>query len=129
MTKDKVTIYEYLAINVPDEAHDVINTLGSYKRAKNSLELVGQLKHFVRRNKEDGLKLLAEIHPDRELIEMTCSSCKVLQEKNNEYSNVIGNSTKSDKDNSQINRENISFSKMAVFSGFLLIALALVTKK
>jgi|TARA_R110000744_G_scaffold157313_3_gene273049 hypothetical protein len=127
---NKITIYEYLAINVPDESHKAINTLGNYKRAKDGYELIGQLKHFVRSHKEDGLKVLSEIHPDKELIELSCNSCKKLQEKNNNFSNLVEESKKpKEKDNSKINQENLSFSKMAVFGGFLLIALALITKK
>ncbi|MEN8882715.1 MAG: hypothetical protein ABF244_00580 [Flavobacteriaceae bacterium] len=131
MKRNDITIYEYLAVNVPNESHEVINTLGRYKRAKDSLELVSQLKHFVRNHKEDGLKALAEIHPDRELLEMNCKSCKNLQEKNIEYSNIIGDKKNTEEKKPKVNdnEDKLSLSKMAFFGGFMLIALALITKK
>ena len=103
--------------------------MGRYKRAKDGLELVKQLKHFVRKHKEDGLNALADIHPDKELLQMNCTSCKNLQEKNIEYTNIIGDSKKENAGDNKELKEATSLSKMAFFGGFIIIALALITKK
>jgi hypothetical protein len=64
-----ITIYEYLACNVPSECQ---NLLSRYDVPPVSTveELTENLKAYVRVQGEDGLKDLADIHPDKELIEL-----------------------------------------------------------
>ena len=76
----KITVYKYLATNVPADVHFVLNRFSSYRKARNTEELEYQIKDFVKTYGENGLKALSEIHPDRELISVDCHNCKQKEE-------------------------------------------------
>ena len=62
-----ITLYEYLAYNVPSECQDLLSRY-DIPNAQNEDELTENLKQFVRVYKEDALEMLSEIHPDKDLI-------------------------------------------------------------
>lgn len=65
-----ITIYDYLASKRPQESFDVLLATGKsvpYPRTTN--QLAQMLKQFVQMGGEDALLVLAQIHPDKELIE------------------------------------------------------------
>jgi hypothetical protein len=138
----KTTMYRYLAERVPADVHFVLNKYSRYDKARNPDELEYQIKDFVNNYGDNGLKAIAEIHPDRDLIELSCVSCKSkddaisqLQNQNTlvdslasqSYFNAIGN-TQSD----SISEERV-VNKMAVntavIGGFVLMGIALMLKK
>ena len=132
----KITFYEYLATNVPSDAHFTINKFGSYRKARSPKELEYQLKNFVKNFGENGLNALAEIHPDRKLLEVNCSSCK--EEKSNfsgndaqltnmpsRFVNVTGSTGNED----YLRQQQINYSSMLVFGGMALLGVALIIRK
>ena len=62
-----ITLYEYLAYNVPNECQDLLSRY-DIPSAQNEDELTSNLKQFVRVYREDALEQLSEIHPDKDLI-------------------------------------------------------------
>ena len=62
-----ITLYEYLAYNVPSECQDLLSRY-DIPTAQNEDELTSNLKQFVRVYREDALEQLSEIHPDKDLI-------------------------------------------------------------
>lgn len=124
----KISIYEYYANNCPSDAFNVINKNGSYSKPQSSEELVEQLKDYVNKNGEKGLLALAKVHPDAELVKMTCS-CKTKKiETKDKFSNVSGSESR----NSNIPdsaKDQINLSKMMIFGGFILVGIALIMKK
>jgi len=123
----QITIYEYIATNVPSDAHFVINNYGGgYKRARNVKELQGQLKDFVKKNGKEGLIALAEIHPDKELISLVDTEKSNFNDSEQlpKFSNATGDSVITQKDN-----EQLSYSKILILGGFLLLGIAIITKK
>jgi len=62
-----ITLYEYLAYNVPSECQDLLSRY-DIPNAQNEDELTSNLKQFVRVYREDALEQLSEIHPDKDLI-------------------------------------------------------------
>ena len=133
-----MTMYKYLSEKVPSDCHYVLNKFGSYNKARNSNELENQLKHFIRNGGANALQSLAEIHPDRTLLEGGCTNCKVKETKILELT-----STKELKDtilndrntfyNATGNEEEKIVNKMAINSvvigGFVLMGVALIIKK
>ena len=131
-----LTIYEYIARRVPADAHFTINKFGKYRRARNTRELEGQLKNFVRTFGDNGLKEIAKIHPDSSLVEIESRNCKEHKDNFNSpppppppppkpetkiiYRNLLG-------DERDIQRQNTT--QLIVFGGFLLMAVALIYKK
>ena len=90
--KEKITIYEYVASASPAEAHFLINKFGKYRKARDERELAYQLRDFVRTFGENGLRELAKIHPDRDLIEIDCKSCaeaKAKAKESEKHSNFV----------------------------------------
>lgn len=122
----KITIYEYYAHNCPSDAYDVISQEGGYRRPQSPQELEGQLKDYVNKNGERGLKALAKIHPDTDLVKSVCSCNHDKQEEKKEnFSNASGgNSNIKDSQAEQIN-----LAKMMIFGGFVLVGIALIMKK
>mgnify|MGYP003136757117 CR=1 FL=1 len=128
----KITIYEYLANNVPSDCHFLINKYDSYRKARDSKELEYQLKNFVNRFGENGLNELAKIHPDKHLLQIS----------NNKYSNISGESEPEQKKNVNIDvykptipkeekvliTENLQISKMLIFGGMILVGLSIIIK-
>lgn len=68
-TMNDITIYEYLACNVPSECQNILNRY-DIPPVNTVEELTENLKAYVRVHGEEGLKDLADIHPDKELIEL-----------------------------------------------------------
>ena len=62
-----MNVYEYIADNNPREANYMLSGYG-YKKTQSKREISENLKALVRKNKEEGLKDLADIHPDKDLI-------------------------------------------------------------
>ena len=62
-----MNVYEYVADNNPREANYMLSGYG-YKKTQSKREISENLKSLVRKNKKEGLKDLADIHPDKELI-------------------------------------------------------------
>jgi hypothetical protein len=125
--KKRITIYDYIASNVPNDAFILMSKSGNITKAKDEKELVEQLKDFVRKNGSMGLMALAQIHPDKELIEQLIAEQKVEEPK---YSNLSGadSPTKNPTKITDDQKETISLSKMMIYGSFLLIGLALVIK-
>ena len=117
----KVTIYDYLATNVPSDAFEVISEGSNMPKPKNSHELSAQIKTYVTKNGETGLLRLAEIHPDRELIE-AISVKENKENKTDNFSNLSGNL--SDKD-----KEYVNTTKLLMVGGFILVSLAIIMTK
>jgi len=118
----KVTLYDYLATNVPSDAFELISEGTSMSKPKNSHELSVQIKRYVTKNGETGLLRLAEIHPDRELIEAI--SIKPIKEesKKDNFSNLSGNLSNEDK-------EYVNTTKLLMVGGFILVGLAIIMTK
>lgn len=62
-----MNVYEYIASNNPREANYMLSGYG-YKKTLSKREISENLKALVRKNKKEGLKDLADIHPDKDLI-------------------------------------------------------------
>ena len=129
----KITLYEYLAYNVTADAHFTINKYGNYRKARSPQELEYQLKNFVKQFGENGLNALAEIHPDRKLLEIN------FENNNNNFSNLNGNGREhlqkmpsrfyNAEGNDQLRKEQISLSQALIFGGMALVGVAIIMKK
>ena len=119
-----ITIYEYYAYSCPQEAYDLLSKDGGYQRPQSPDELESQLKDYVNKNGEKGLKALAEIHPDKDLIKSVCECSKNKVEKKENFSNANGNTNIPDNQAEQVN-----LAKMMIFGGFILVGIALIMKK
>ena len=65
-----ITIYDYLASKKPQESFDILVATGKqvpYPRTNS--QLAQMLKQYVQMGGEDALMVLAQIHPDKDLIE------------------------------------------------------------
>jgi hypothetical protein len=71
----KISLFDYLASSVPSKVFDVINRNNDYRMPNSQQELTAQIKDFVKKNGESGIKDLASIHPDKDLINSNCE-CK-----------------------------------------------------
>lgn len=71
-----MNVYEYIASNNPREANYLLSGYG-YKKTLSKKEISENLKAFVRKNKAEGLKELADIHPDKDLILSSLAEDKV----------------------------------------------------
>jgi len=141
--KKKITLYEYLAYNVPADVHFVLNKYGRYRKARNQKELEYQQRDFVRNFGDKGLKSLAKIHPDRKLLEIDCKSCKDKENQyltllkttstTNEvptYFNASGNNiTANDVSKSVNESENRMFNNNLLIAGLIILGVAYFTKK
>ena len=116
----QITLYEYLATNVPSDSFDIINSDGNLRKPNSNLELSKQIKTYVSKNGESGLLNLAKIHPDRELIEAICSNKEI--EKKDTFVNFSENVN-------PIDKETINSSKLLIVGGFILIGLAIIMNK
>ena len=127
--KRKLTIYDYIAETRPADSHFIINKYGKYRRARNPEELAYQLKDFVRTFGDKGLLALAEIHPDRDLIEIECRECKrkpkpaPLKEPQTKDKRIYHNASG---DN---NNNNSNADKILIFGGLILVAVAILMRK
>ena len=135
----KLTMYSYLAEKVPSDVHFVLNKFSNYQKAKSSRELENQIKHFVRNGGANALQQLAEIHPDRELIQISCQECRVKESKILEISNsrelkeTILNDRNMYYNASGVENSERMINKMTINSvvvgGFILMGIALIIKK
>lgn len=134
-----MTMYKYLSEKVPSDCHYVLNKFSSYRKARNSKELENQIKHFVRNGGANALQSIAEIHPDRELLEGSCTNCKVKETKILELSttkdlketilndrNTFYNASGNNQDEKIVNKMALN---TVVVGGFLLMGIALMIKK
>jgi hypothetical protein len=129
----KITLFDYLASSVPSDAHFVINKFGNYRRARDKKELSQQLRNFVKEFGENGLNALAEIHPDKNLLQLNCSSCKETQNnkqtKNIERKYYNADASNIDIKTNELRQDQIRNANFLIFGGMTLIALALIMKK
>ena len=65
----EISFYDYIASNNPQGVEKVVSKFGEYPQTRSKYELSLFLKDIVRKNGETALKSIAEIHPDKELIE------------------------------------------------------------
>ena len=132
-------MYSYLAEKVPSDVHFVLNKFSNYQKAKSSRELENQIKHFVRKGGANALQQLAEIHPDRELIQISCKECVVKDSKILEISNsrelkesllnnrqMYYNAVGDDNQEKIVNKMTLN---TVVVGGFVLMGIALMLKK
>lgn len=135
----QLTMYSYLAEKVPSDVHFVLNKFSNYQKAKSSRELENQIKHFVRKGGANALQQLAEIHPDRELIQISCKECVVKDSKILEISNsrelkesllnnrqMYYNAVGDDNQEKIVNKMTLN---TVVVGGFVLMGIALMLKK
>jgi len=73
----KISLFDYLASNVPSKVFNVINRNNDYRMPNSQQELTAQIKDFVKKNGESGIKDLSSIHPDKDLINSNCDCKKV----------------------------------------------------
>ena len=135
----KLTMYSYLAEKVPSDVHFVLNKFSNYQKARSSRELENQIKHFVRNGGANALQQLAEIHPDRELIQISCQECKVKESKILEISNsrelketILNDRNMFFNANGTENNERIVNKitmNSVIVGGFVLMGIALMLKK
>lgn len=71
----KISLFDYLASSVPSKVFNVINRNNDYRMPNSQQELTAQIKDFVKKNGESGIKDLGSIHPDKDLINSNCD-CK-----------------------------------------------------
>jgi len=134
----KISFYEYIATNVPSDAHFVINKFGSYRKARNPQELEGQLKNFVKVYGQNGLDALAEIHPDKKLLELNCENCKDKNFSNfnskdaDNHANGLPTRFVNANGESAIDKlrtDQIKMSQLMIFGGMTLVAVAILLRK
>tara|TARA_R110000751_G_scaffold305047_1_gene421058 strand:+ start:250 stop:765 length:516 start_codon:yes stop_codon:yes gene_type:complete len=138
--RNRITIYSYLANRAPSESHYVINKYGKYRRARNEKELEYQLKNFVKNFGDNGLKELANIHPDRDLLELHCDKCSNTDKKNNDMTSLIeaqskmmlnvsgnNNGTNPPADNTDKIVSKVN-NNLLITGGFVIMAVALLIK-
>lgn len=83
-----ITLYDYLAYNVPNECQDLLMRY-DIPTAKNEDELTENLKQFVRVYKEDALEQLSEIHPDKDLIMEMANMATPYEGKQNDVNEFL----------------------------------------
>ena len=67
---NKMTIGDYLARTVPQEAYEVLEDSGyAFEKPKNTADLSMLLKKYIAMDRETALKKLAAIHPDKDLLQ------------------------------------------------------------
>tara|TARA_R110000824_G_scaffold32247_14_gene104315 strand:- start:3613 stop:3930 length:318 start_codon:yes stop_codon:yes gene_type:complete len=104
--------------------------------ARNPKELEYQLKNFVKKFGENGLNALAEIHPDKNLLEVNCNSCKSssnfsgndeeLTVMPSRFLNANGSNVAVEE---KLREQQISLSQAIIFGSMALIAVAIIMKR
>jgi len=88
--ESNISLFEYLAYNVPEDCQMVLER-NDIPAANNMDELVEGLKLYVREYKYEALDELAEIHPDRSLIEQLLEASTPYEgKKESEFLNAAG---------------------------------------
>ena len=65
-----ITICDYIANKVPNKAYELLVNEGfTFDKPKSKKEVANLLKQYVAMDRETALKKLAEIHPDKELLQ------------------------------------------------------------
>ena len=100
--ESNISLVEYLAYNVPEDCQMVLER-NDIPAANNLDELVDGLKLYVREYKYEALDELAEIHPDRDLIEQLLEASTPYEgKKESEFLNAAG-AINLDTNNSRLN--------------------------
>tara|TARA_B110000908_G_C10220473_1_gene435065 strand:- start:750 stop:1220 length:471 start_codon:yes stop_codon:yes gene_type:complete len=100
--ESNISLFEYLAYNVPEDCQMVLQR-NDIPTANNIEELVEGLKLYVREYQHEALDELADIHPDRELIESLLEfSTPYKGKKESEFLNAAG-TLSLDTNNSRLN--------------------------
>ena len=100
--ESNISLFEYLAYNVPEDCQMVLER-NDIPAAQTMEELVDGLKLYVREYKYEALDELAEIHPDRDLIEQLLESSRPYEgNKESEFLNAAG-AINLDTNNSRLN--------------------------
>ena len=100
--ESNISLFEYLAYNVPEDCQMVLER-NDIPVANNMDELVDGLKLYVREYKYEALDELAEIHPDRDLIEQLLEASTPYEgKKESEFLNAAG-TLNLDTNNSRLN--------------------------
>ena len=132
--RQKITIYDYLASRVPADASFTINKYARYRRARNEKELAYQLKDFVRTFGEKALMELAQIHPDKKLLDIHLDNCncqKCFEKRNKEMmSNFIEQQRMFNANgNQQAVNTKPEKEGLLILGGIVLMGLAIILKK
>jgi hypothetical protein len=70
MRNSKITFCDYLAEQTPNACYEVLQNSGlDFPKPRNKRELAAMLKKYVAVDRELALKSLAQIHPDKELLQ------------------------------------------------------------
>jgi|TARA_R110000764_G_scaffold17676_2_gene48459 hypothetical protein len=86
----EITLYDYLAYNVPDDCQDILARY-DIPEAQSFEELTDNVKGFVRAYGKEALEELATIHPDKELIATLTSFATPFEGKaDGDYLNASG---------------------------------------
>ena len=127
----KISLFDYLASSVPSKVFNVINRNNDYRMPNSQQELTAQIKDFVKKNGESGIKDLASIHPDKDLINSNCecknvnttakvdSSTMVLQKQDN-YSDFSGKEF--------VEKFKTINTNMVILGAFVLLGVAYIVK-
>jgi hypothetical protein len=127
----KITLFDYLASSVPSKVFNVINRNNDYRMPNSQRELTAQIKDFVKKNGESGIKDLASIHPDKDLINSNCdckkedktakvdSNTMVLQKQDN-YSDFSGKEF--------VEKFKTINTNMVILGAFVLLGVAYIVK-
>tara|TARA_R100000951_G_C2639926_1_gene180596 strand:- start:505 stop:939 length:435 start_codon:yes stop_codon:yes gene_type:complete len=100
--ESNISLFEYLAYNVPGECQMILER-NDIPGAQTTEDLVEGLKMYVREYKYEALDELAEIHPDRDLIEQLLEiSTPYEGKKQSEFLNAAG-TLNLDTNNSRLN--------------------------
>lgn len=130
--RERITMYDYLASNVPADASFVINQYGRFEKARDERELAQQLKSFVNMYGDKAINALAKIHPDRKLLEENCEKCEMkkqepivpqmpfVQPQPQEFLNASGSGN--DEQTKKIT------TNMLIIAGFTMMGIALIIK-
>ena len=127
----KISLFDYLASSVPSKVFDVINRNNNYRMPNSQQELTAQIKDFVKKNGESGIKDLGSIHPDKDLINSNCecknvntstkvdSNTMVLQKHDN-YSDFSGKEF--------VEKFKTINTNMVILGAFVLLGVAYIVK-
>ena len=106
---NEITLYEYLACNVPTECQNILNRY-DVPPSSTVEELTENLKAYVRVQGEEGLQDLAEIHPDKELMDLIANArpYEGKAEDDNQYLNAAGTLNRIEDLESQLRNGNVN---------------------
>lgn len=88
----EITLYEYLAFNVPDDCQDILSRY-DIPESQSTEELTDNVKGFVCAYGQEALEELATIHPDKELIETLTSFARPYEGKPKEEAGAFLNAS------------------------------------